>query len=180
MELGNNFHFTRNLDATAFYRLWGYSDNNLEQQAFALASYRLLPVPYDLRFASSLLFFGFQHTNPLSTLTPSLMILNGILPPGFVHPYFAPHNFWYWENRLTFRRYLSRDLFKYAQHIWYEPSYGIALDNRTNVYHHFHLGLNWDVSHWLRAGVAADAILSAFYNAGLGYAFLELRWPPRN
>jgi hypothetical protein len=70
-------------------------------------------------------------------------------------------------------------LFKYAQHIWYQPEYGIALDDRNHLYHHFHLALNWDVSTWLRAGVAADAVLSGVYTLGVGYAFIELRLPPR-
>jgi hypothetical protein len=178
LELGNNFHITRNLDATVLYRLWGYSDHNIEQDAYALASYRLLPAPCELKFLTSLFFEGFQHTNPLST--PSAVSLPGnIVPPDFPHPYFAPHEFFYWENKLSFRQTLSRDLFKYAQHIWYQPEYGIALDNRSHVYHHFSLALNWDVSTWLRAGVAADAVLSSVYTLGVGYAFIELRMPPR-
>jgi tetratricopeptide (TPR) repeat protein len=178
LELGNNFHFTRDLDATALYRLWGYSDHNIEQDAYALASYRLLPAPCELKFMTSLFFEGFQHTNPLST--PSSVSFPGnIVPPDFPHPYFAPHEFFYWENKLSFRQTLSRDLFKYAQHIWYQPEYGIALDSRNNVYHHFHLALNWDVSTWLRTGVAADTVLSSVYTMGVGYAFIELRMPPR-
>jgi tetratricopeptide (TPR) repeat protein len=178
VELGNNFHFTRNLDATALYRIWGYSDHNIEQDAYALASYRLLPAPYELKFLTSLYFEGFEHTNPLSTRSP-VSIPGDIVPPGFPHPYFAPHEFFYWENKLSFRQTLSRDLFKYAQNIWYQPEYGIALDDRNHVYHHFHLALNWDVSTWLRAGVAADTVLSSVYTLGVGYAFIELRMPPR-
>jgi len=176
LELGNNFHITRNLDATALYRLWGYSDHNIEQDAYALASYRLLPAPCELKFLTSLFFEGFQHTNPLST-SSGVSFPGNIVPPDFPHPYFAPHEFFYWENKLSFRHTLSRDLFKYAQHIWYQPEYGIALDNRSHVYHHFSLALNWDVSTWLRAGVAADAVLSQVYTLGVGYAFIELRLP---
>jgi tetratricopeptide (TPR) repeat protein len=178
MEVGSNFHFMRNLDATAFYRLWGYSDNNLEQQAFALVSYRLLPAPYELSFNSSLFFMGFQHTNLLSG-KDSVPFPNNALPPGFVHPYFAPNAFFFWENRLSYRGTLSRDLFKYAQHIWYQVDYGLAVDNRNTIYDHFRLSLNWDVYRWLRLGAAADALLSPAYNLGMGYAFLELRWPSR-
>ena len=121
---------------------------------------------------------GFQHTNPLSG-KDAVSFPNNMIPSGFVHPYFAPNAFWFWENRLSYRGTLNRDLFKYAQHIWYQPEYGIAMDNRNTVYNHFRLSLNWDVSRWLRLGAAADALLSRAYNLGVGYAFLELRWPPR-
>jgi hypothetical protein len=142
-----------------------------------MASYRLLPAPCELKFLTSLFFEGFEHTNPLSTGS-TVSFPGNIVPPDFPHPYFAPHEFFYWENKLSFRHTLSRDLFKYARHIWYQPEYGIALDNRNQVYHHFSLALNCDVSTWLRVGAAADAVLSSVYTLGVGYAFIELRLPP--
>jgi hypothetical protein len=53
------------------------------------------------------------------------------------------------------------------------------VDNRNEVYHHFSLSLNWDVTKCLRVGAAAAVVLSTVYTLGVGYAFIELRMPPR-
>jgi len=176
-EIGSTFHLTRELDALASYRLSGYSDNNLEHEALARFSYRLTPPPCELKFISSVQFTSFDETNVLSgTNSPELP--GNVVPPGFEHPYFAPLCFFYFEERLAYKQTLSRDLFKYSDHFYFQLEYGFGFDNRETIYHNFRAGLNYDVNLWLRLGVSADATTSPVYKAGAGVAFIELRWPP--
>jgi tetratricopeptide (TPR) repeat protein len=175
-EIGSTYRFSREMEALASYRLSGYSDDNLEHELLARFSYRLTPEPCELKFISSVQFTSFDETNILSGAnSPQLPTV--VIPPDFKHPYFAPLDFWYFEERLAFKQTLSRDLFVYADHTYYQLEYGLGLDNRYTPYHNFRAALNYDVNLWLRLGIAATAQISQVYNAGAGDVFLELRWP---
>jgi predicted Zn-dependent protease len=172
--LGSDFHFNQNLDGTLYYRLTGYSDNNYSHNAFARLIYRFLPPPYELKFISSAYFLSFDETNPLSQTN------SNIAPPtlsGFRHPYFAPLDFWYWEERVTWKQTLSRDLFKYSDQIFYQLEYGLGLDNRDNIYNNFKVILNYDFNAYIRVGASAETMFSPVYNAATAFAFIELRCP---
>jgi predicted Zn-dependent protease len=177
VDIGSTFHITREMDALASYRFSGYSDNNLEHEALARFIYRLTPSPCELKFISTAQFTSFDETNILSgTNSPELP--GNVIPPNFRHPYFAPLDFFYFEERLAYKQTLSRDLFKYSDHCYFLLEYGLGIDNRETIYHNFRVGLNCDVNLWLRLGVNAESTISPVYKAGAGFAFIELRWPP--
>jgi hypothetical protein len=177
-ELGSSYRFNRDIDAFASYKLSGYSDDNLEHEALARISFRLIPAPCELRFVSTAQFTSFGETNFLSG-TNSPILPRGVVPPDFTHPYFAPLDFWYFEQKLAYKQTLSRDLFKYSDHCYYQLDYGLAIDNRETIYHNFRAGLYYDVNLWLSMGINAIATTSPVYKQGAGVAFIELRWPPQ-
>jgi tetratricopeptide (TPR) repeat protein len=167
---GVDLSLSRYWCACATYTYGHYSDHNDFNELYVRTDYLFCLPPAELKaiFSSDLL--NYRSSTILRLDDPSDLV-------GVVHPYFSPRLFVYYEGRLAWRQWLSRDYFTYANQCWYDLEYAIGWDNNLNNYNTFKAQCNADVKPWLSLGVAAFAILSPVYNAQGATAYVVLRWP---
>jgi predicted Zn-dependent protease len=170
-EVGGLYRFDRFWNATGYYRLLNYSDNNVLNEGYLATEYTLLPAPYQLRTTLSVNYL--DYSNPRSTAPPGASLV------GLSIPYFAPSNYFFYQARLSYTQFLSRDLFKYSNQAYYTLEYALAFDSNSANYNIFRLKLNYDIRSWITVGADATVTLSpGVYNAAGGFAYIEFRTPP--
>jgi hypothetical protein len=168
-----DLRFTRFWTATANYTFGHYSDRNDYNELYVRTDYRLTLPPKELKVVLSTDLLGYRETTQIGTLP--VVDLGDV--PFLVHPYFAPKFYAYYEARLEWKQWLSRDYFTYANQCWYALYGGTGWDNNFNNYYTLRALLNYDVRSWLTLGVDAQQILSPVYNATAVTAYLVVRWP---
>jgi tetratricopeptide (TPR) repeat protein len=147
-----------------------YSDNNDMVELYLVNNLILIPPPCQLKFVLSTDLLAY-HNQP---------VLRGVPPDfleGTVHPYFAPNYFSFYEARLEWKQWISRDYFVHSNQCWYSLQYGIGADNSFNGYNTFRALANFDVRPWLSLNADAQVTLSPTYNASQAMAFITLRFP---
>jgi hypothetical protein len=169
-RVGTDWQFTRNWSATATYTYAHYSDNNDYNECFVRTDYRLLPPPCELRAVFDVDYYGYRATTILLTPDPTFLF-------GAIHPYFSPISFAYYEGRLEWKHWLSRDYFTHSNQCWYSLQYALGWDNRFNNYNTIRALFNYDVRPWLSVGADAYQILSPVYDATGANLYLILRCP---
>jgi tetratricopeptide (TPR) repeat protein len=147
-----------------------YSDGNDALECFLRDDLILLPPPCQLKVTLSTDLLGY-HNQPVLPGAPPDSLL------GAVHPYFAPSFFSYYEARLEWKHWISRDYFVHSNQCWYSLQYGIGWDNSFNDYHTLRALGNFDVRPWLSLSADAQVILSPTYQATQAMAYLTVRFP---
>jgi len=147
-----------------------YSDKNDALELFLNNDVVLLPPPCQLKFVLTSDFLGYRQQSVLPTASPDFIF-------GTIHPYFAPSSYSYYEARLEWKQWLSRDYFTHSNQIWYSLQYGIGWDNGFNNYNTFRALGAWDVKSWLTLSADAQAILSPVYQATQAMGYVTLRFP---
>jgi hypothetical protein len=152
------------------YRFAGYSDDNTASFFRAYNACAVSLPPKMLRLVTALDYWTFQNQSIVGPGAP----LN---QRGTVHPYFAPANFTYVEQRAEWYHWLSRDYFTHSNQLWYSLQYGLGYDNNFVAYNNFRVLLNWDVRSWMTLTADGSAQVSDVYNVGSVMAWLTLRCP---
>ena len=147
-----------------------YSDSNDALETFLRSDLILLPPPCQLKLTLSTDFLGYHNQPVLRAPVPDFL-------EGTVHPYFAPAFFNYYEARLEWKHWISRDYFVHSNQCWYSLQYGIGWDNSFNGYHTLRALGNFDVRPWLSLSTDAQVILSPTYQATQAMAYLTVRFP---
>jgi hypothetical protein len=96
-----------------------------------------------------------------------------------LHPYFAPAGFTYYEGRVEWTQWLSRDYFVYSNQCWYSLRYGLGFDDNLIPYNHLQAVLNWDVKPWLSVGLDGEVMISSVYNMQQAMGYVLVRCPKR-
>jgi tetratricopeptide (TPR) repeat protein len=96
---------------------------------------------------------------------------------GVIHPYFAPRDFAYYELRIEWTQWLSRDYFVHSNQCYYSLQYAIGADSNLAMYNSFRALANFDVKPWLTVGADAQQVLSDVYRATSANAYLIARFP---
>lgn len=152
------------------YRFAHYSDDNDLNEIFLYNDIALSLPPKQLKIVNTLNFLAYSEQTIFPFENQNVLF-------GTIHPYFAPEAFVYYETRLEWYHWLSRDYFTYSNQCWYSLQYGIGWDDSINMYHDFRGIVNWDVKSWLTIGAESQALLSRVYDAVSVRAFLILRFP---
>ncbi len=142
-------------------------------ELFLRTSWTALPSPNELKFVLDADTFGFRKPTIFPTPDPTQDLV-----AGTIHPYYSPSFFYYYEARVEWKQYLSRDSFTDSTQCWYSLQYGLGSDNNFNTYNHVRGQLYWDIKPWLTVGADAGLLYSTVYHAETIGAFLILRCPP--
>jgi tetratricopeptide (TPR) repeat protein len=170
IEAGLDVRPTRNWELGGTARLMYYSDANTEGELYLYNGYILCFPPNQLKVVLDMDVMGFAHQTRFPT--SDLSDLQGV-----VYPYFSPRSFAYYEARLEWTHWLSRDYFVHSNQCYYSLQYAFGFDSNMAVYNSFRALLNVDVKPWLSVGVDANQIISSVYNAGQVTAYLMIRFP---
>jgi predicted Zn-dependent protease len=169
-RVGTDLFLSRGWSAFATYSYGHYSDRNDYNELFVRSDYILCFPPGELKAIFSADLLNYRASTIFNPFDPSDLT-------GAVHPYFSPRLYVYYEGRLSWKKWLSRDYFTYANQCWYNLEYAIGWDNNLNNYNTFRIQFNADLKPWLSVGADARAVLSPVYNAQGVTAYLVLRWP---
>jgi tetratricopeptide (TPR) repeat protein len=170
IEVGLDVQPTRRWQFGGTGRLLYYSDENTEGELYLYNNYFLCFAPNELKVVADMDVMGFAHqTVHLSS--------DHTDQHGALFPYFSPRAFAYYETRLEWTHWLSRDYFVHSNQCYFSLQYAFGFDSNMAVYNSFRALVNFDVKPWLSIGVDADQILSSVYNAGQVAAYVNIRFP---
>lgn len=169
-RVGTDFQFDRFWTALTAYSYGHYSDNNDYNEFFARTDYKLTLAPRELRVVLDADIYGYRASTVLRTDDPNDLV-------GAIHPYFAPIFFAYYEGRVEWTHWLSRDYFTHSNQCWYSLQYANGWDNHFNNYQTIRALFNFDVRPWLSVAADATQIMSPVYDATIATAYLVLRCP---
>jgi predicted Zn-dependent protease len=169
-RLGADLTLTRRWSAFATYTYGHYSDENDYNEVYLRSDYILCFAPAELKAIVATDVMGYRASTMFRADDPSDLV-------GVVHPYYSPRLYVYYEGRLAWKQWLSRDYFAHADQCWYSLEYALGWDNSLNNYNVVEARFNDDVRAWLSIGADAGAILSPVYNAQWVTAYLLFRWP---
>jgi hypothetical protein len=96
---------------------------------------------------------------------------------GAIHPYFSPESYAFYEGRIEYYHWLSRDYFAHSEQCYFLVQYGLGWDSLLNNYNSSRALFNFDVRSWLSVGADASVILSPFYDATAAAACALIRFP---
>jgi hypothetical protein len=171
-QLGTDVNPTRYWEFGGFSRLAYYSDVNTAGDLYLFNNVLLTLPPQQLKLVLDADLLGYAHQSVFPTADHNILI-------GVIHPYFAPASFLYYEGRIEWTHWLSRDYFVHSNQCYYSLQYALGFDSNFATYNTFRALLNWDIKPWLSVGVDAKQILSPAYNASAGTAYLIVRFPFR-
>ncbi len=147
-----------------------YSDQNDALELFLNNDVELTPPPYQLKVVLTTDLLGYGQQSVLPTADPNFLI-------GTIHPYFAPSFYGYYEARLEWKEWLSRDYFAHSNQCWYSLQYGVGWDNQFNNYQTFRALAADDVRPWLTLSADAQVVLSPVYQAAQAMGYVTIRFP---
>jgi tetratricopeptide (TPR) repeat protein len=161
---------TRTWDFGGTARFVNYSDDNFLSELYLVNNVLLTLPPRQLKFVLDADLQSFAHQTVFPTGNPNDLV-------GVIHPYFAPHHFAFYEARIEWTYWLSRDYFVHSNQCWYSLQYAIGADTTLATYNTFRALFNFDLRPWLSVGADAQQILSSVYNATFADAYLVVRFP---
>jgi tetratricopeptide (TPR) repeat protein len=165
-----DLNLTRRWTGLAQYTYGHYSDNNDYNELYLRTVYLFCFPPAELKAILSMDLQGFRASTVFPNNDP-----NDI--QDAVHPYFSPRLYVYYEGRLSWKQWLSRDYFAHGNQCWYSVEYGLGWDNNFVGYNVVEVRCNGDLRPWLSLGADAGVILSPAYSAEWATAYLVFRWP---
>jgi tetratricopeptide (TPR) repeat protein len=172
LDAGADIHATRYWNLGGNYRFAYYSDVNHLQECLFYSGYSLTLPPKQLKLVGTVQYQSYSDQTVFRDPTQQSVI-------GAIHPYFAPSSYVFYEARVEWYHWLSRDYFTYSNQCWYSLQYGIAWDEKFNCYQDLRALLNYDVKPWLSVGGYAQGLLSQVYNSAAVGAFATFRFPCR-
>jgi hypothetical protein len=170
MSFGADEQISRFWHAGANYRVAFYSDVNTMSELYLVTDYLLSLPPCQLKLVFDLDYLAYAQ---------STIFLNPNTIAGSVHPYFAPAGYTYYEGRVEWTHWLSRDFFVYSNQCWYSLQYALGFDNNLVAYNNARAILNWDVKPWLSLGLQGETKLASVYKTAQAYGYIVLRLPHR-
>jgi tetratricopeptide (TPR) repeat protein len=169
-RLGADLCLSRRWSAFANYTYAHYSDDNDYNEMYLRTDYILCFPPGELKVILATDVLGYRASTMLQTGDPTNL-------EGVVHPYWSPRLYVYYESRLSWKQWLSRDYAAHSNQCWYCLEYALGWDNLFNSYNVVEARFNNDVKPWLSIGAHGGVILSPVYNAQWATAYVIFRWP---
>jgi tetratricopeptide (TPR) repeat protein len=170
-RLGADFQPARRWTIDAVCTYAHYSDRNDMEEGTVKSDVILFFPPREVKLVLLADVYGYGQQTVFSHPNDTDILV------GTIHPYFAPHFYAYYEGRLTWKHWLSRDYFYYADQCWYSLEYGVGWDNRFANYQVIRARFNVDPCSWLSLGADSQVIMSPVYNAVGAYAYVIARFP---
>ena len=104
-----------------------YSDRNDAVELFLNNDVEVLPPPCQLKFVLTTDLLHYSQQTVEEGAPPDFLY-------GTIHPYFSPNFYGYYEARIEWKHWLSRDYFAHSNQCWYSLQYGVGWDNSFNNY----------------------------------------------
>jgi tetratricopeptide (TPR) repeat protein len=170
VDVSADYRPTRTWDFGGTARFAHYSDNNSLAELYLVNNVLLTFPPKQLKLVldADLESFAHQTTFP----GPNHQDLHGV-----IHPYFSPRGFAYYEVRIEWTHWLSRDYFVHSNQCWYSLQYALGEDSGLATYNNFRALVNCDIRPWLSIGADAQQALSDVYKATSANGYLIVRLP---
>jgi len=168
--VGADIRATRYWNLTAEYRYAHYSDHNDLEEMFLSTDYSITLPPKQLKLVGTVLYQSFSEQTVFADPTQSSLV-------GTLHPYFAPASFTYYEGRLEWYHWLSRDYFTYSNQCWYSLQYGMGWDDSFQFYQDVRALAQADLKPWLTVGAYTQGLFSRVYDSVSAGAYLIIRFP---
>jgi hypothetical protein len=166
---GADYRFDRYWLLSGTYTYARYSDRNDYNDFYVVSEHTICFPPTQLKLILSGDFYGYSQQTVFPPPGQGLV--------GTIHPYFSPSFFAFYQARLDWTHWLSRDYFVHADQCWYSAQVGAAVDNQSKAYAILHGVLNYDVCPWLSIGLDGQVMLSDVYNYESLYAYVVFRSP---
>jgi superkiller protein 3 len=170
INAGADYRPCRKWDFGGNYRLAVYSDDNAMNEVYLFNEVFLSLPPCELKVVLDADYQTFAHPSTFDLSDPETLI-------GVVHPYFAPRSFLYYEARLEWTQWLSRDHFVHSNQCYFSLQYALGADDQLRPYNSFRARVHCDVKPWLTIGADAQQTLSPDYNATAAMGFVVIRLP---
>jgi tetratricopeptide (TPR) repeat protein len=161
---------TRTWDFGGTARLAHYSDHNDLAELYLVNNCLLSLPPKQLKIVLDADLESFEQSTVFPTANHNDL-------RGVIHPYFSPHAFAYYELRIEWTQWLSRDYFVHSNQCYYGLQYALGEDSNLATYNTFRALAYCDIKPWLTVGADAQQVLSDVYRATSANAYLIVRFP---
>jgi tetratricopeptide (TPR) repeat protein len=169
-EAGADIRPTRYWDFGATGHVAYYSDVNTQGELYLFNNVLLTMPPKQLKFVLDADLQSFAQSTIFAS--PNHDDLRGT-----IHPYFSPRAFAYYEARMEWTHWLSRDWFVHSNQCYYSLQYANGWDSNLVNYNAARALVNCDVRPWLTIGADAQGIISDAYKAVGANVYLVVRLP---
>jgi hypothetical protein len=172
IDLSSDIRPSRTWDFGGTARFAWYSDVNYLGELYLVDNILLTFPPKQLKLVLDADLESFSHSTIFASSDHSDL-------RGTIYPYFSPRHFAYYEARIEWTQWLSRDYFVHSNQCYYSLQYALGADSSLATYQSFRVLANFDVRPWLSIGADAKQILSSVYDATYVTAYLIIRFPCR-
>lgn len=172
INVGADATINRLWHAAANYRLAYYSDVNRMNELYLVTDFTLSLPPCKLKLVFDLDYLTYSQQTVFVNNNPNFIY-------GALHPYFAPAGYTYYEGRIEWTQWLSRDYFVYSNQCWYSLQYALGFDDNLVPYNSVRGIFNWDPKPWLSVGLEGQAMLSSVYKMQQAMGYVVMRFPCR-
>jgi tetratricopeptide (TPR) repeat protein len=169
-DVGADVRPTRYWDFGGTGRVAYYSDVNTLGELLLFNNVLLTMPPKQLKLVLDADLQTFAH----STVFPSP---NHDDLRGVRYPYFSPQAFAYYEARIEWTHWLSRDHFVHSNQCYYSLQYANGWDSNFFNYNSVRALANVDICPWLSVGADATGTISDVYKVAAANVYLILRLP---
>jgi hypothetical protein len=170
LNAGADIRATRFWNFGANYRFAGYSDENSLNEMTLYSDYSLSLPPKQLKLVGTVNYQAFSEQTVFRDPTRRSLV-------GAIHPYFSPAGYTFYEGRVEWYHWISRDYFTYSNQCWYSLQYGLGWDDALNCFHDLRGLAQFDLKPWLTVGGYAQGLLSPVYESlGVG-VYVIVRFP---
>jgi len=125
--------------------------------------------PHQIRILADYDFQNYKYHRTTVPIGASLLDLE--------HPYFAPAGFSYLTLGTEWKHWLSPDMFKGADQLWYQLYFGGRVDSTSQAYFVFRASLEYDIRSWITCSVGTSLVSSSVYDNRVVGAQLVIRFP---
>jgi tetratricopeptide (TPR) repeat protein len=169
-DLGSDVRPTRYWNFGGIGRVAYYSDVNTMGELYLYNGVLLALPPCQLKFVLDADLQAFRHSTVFPT--PDHEVLRGTL-----YPYYSPHAFAYYEARIEWTQWLSRDYFVHSNQCYFSLQYANGLDSNFVNYNSVRALANYDVRPWLSIGADAQGAISDAYSFVAVDLYMIVRLP---
>jgi hypothetical protein len=170
LDLGGECRPTRYWQLGGTGRAAYYSDVNLMGELFLFNNVLLTLPPCQLKFVLDADLQSFEHSTVF--VEPDHTLLRGAS-----FPYFSPRAYAYYEARIEWTHWLSRDYFVHSNQCYYSLQYANGFDSNFVNYNSVRALANFDVRPWLSLGADAFGTISNAYKAAEADLYVTVRLP---
>src|SRR5262249_40723660 len=169
-DLGGEVRPTRFWELGGIGRIAYYSDVNTMGELYLFNDVLLTMPPCQLKFVLDADLQAFQHSTVFAE--PDHEVLRGTL-----YPYFSPKAFAYYEARIEWTQWLSRDYFVHSNQCYYSLQYANGWDSNFVNYNSIRALANFDLRPWLSIGGDAQGAISDAYKFAAADLYVIVRLP---
>ena len=120
----------------------------------------------------------FGHEKPgFSCATPGVYGKDWTYPGESTVAYFAPSGYALFSGIAEWKHWLNEDYFIGANDFWYSVGLRASVDDQSETFQEFWLGVHYDFTRWARFEVRTQALSSSVLDTSATTALFHLHWP---